>query len=90
MSKRNGRYKLVMQLDAAAKKKGRGWNGSHAEVLAARKRYIQLFGTSQIPGARPRDRHQQDTDQLLISWLVRPESNLQPDRYEREDKGRVR
>jgi hypothetical protein len=72
------------------RKRGRGWNGSHAEVLAARKRYIQLFGTSQIPGARLRDRHQQDTDQPLISWLVRPESNLQPDRYEREHKGRVR
>jgi hypothetical protein len=57
-------------------------------VLAARKWYIQLFATWQMLGARLRHCHQQDSDQLLISWLVPPESNLQPDRYERQDTDR--
>jgi hypothetical protein len=42
-----------VQLDVVAKKKGRSVQGLRtAEVLAARKRHIQLFGTWQI---LPRD-----------------------------------
>jgi hypothetical protein len=41
-------------------------------------------GTSPILGARVHRDRKQGSEQLLISLLARQDSNLQPDRYERQ------
>ncbi len=79
-----------MQLDAAAKK--RRWSLGR---LCPPKCLLLGSGTSSSwhladTGSEIAAPSPTDCDQPLILWLVRPGSNLQPDRYERQDIDQVR